>query len=44
MKYLATGAWWLALFPGLMMVAIVLLAFALGDNIKQLTDPHTVQE
>ena len=44
MKYLATGAWWLAVFPGLMMVAIVLLAFALGDGIKQLTDPHTVQE
>ena len=44
MKYLATGAWWLALFPGLMMVAIVLLAFTLGDDIKQLTDPHTVQE
>lgn len=44
MKYLATGAWWLALFPGLIMVAIVLLAFALGDDIKQLTDPHTVQE
>lgn len=44
MKYLATGAWWLALFPGMMMVAIVLLAFTLGDDIKQLTDPHTVQE
>ena len=44
MKYLATGAWWLAFFPGLMMVAIVLLTFALGDDIKQLTDPHTVQE
>lgn len=44
MKYLATGAWWLAVFPGLMMVAIVLLAFTLGDDIKKLTDPHTVQE
>ena len=44
MKYLATGAWWLALFPGLIMVAIVLLAFTLGDDIKKLTDPHTVQE
>lgn len=44
MKYLATGAWWLAVFPGLMMVAIVLLTFTLGDDIKQLTDPHTVQE
>lgn len=44
MKYLATGFWWLALFPGLIMVAIVLLTFTLGDEIKQLTDPHTVQE
>lgn len=44
MKYLATGAWWLAVFPGLIMVAIVLLTFTLGDDIKQLTDPHTVQE
>jgi len=44
MKYLATGAWWLALFPGMMMVVIVLLAFTLGDDIKLLTDPHTVQE
>lgn len=44
MKYLATGSWWLALFPGLMMVAIVLLTFTLGDEIKKLTDPHTVQE
>ena len=44
MKYLATGSWWLALFPGLIMVVIVLLAFTLGDEIKKLTDPHTVQE
>ena len=44
MKYLATGAWWLALFPGMMMVVIVFLAFTLGDDIKLLTDPHTVQE
>ena len=43
MKYLATGSWWLAFFPGLMMVAIVLLAYSLGDDIKKLIDPRTAQ-
>lgn len=44
MKYIATGAWWLAFFPGLMMVALVLLAYTLGDDIKQLIDPRSAQE
>ena len=44
MKYISTGSWWLAFFPGLMMVIIVLLIYALGDDIKQLIDPHTAQE
>ena len=43
MKYIATGAWWLAFFPGLMMVIIVLLAYAIGDNVKALIDPRTAQ-
>lgn len=43
MKYILTGAWWLAFFPGLMMAIIVLLAYALGDNIKVLIDPRTTQ-
>lgn len=43
MKHIATGAWWLALFPGLMMVLIVLLTYALGDDVKKLIDPHTAQ-
>ncbi len=41
MKYISTGAWWLALFPGLMMVIIVLAVYALGDDIKSLINPHT---
>lgn len=44
MKYISTGSWWLAFFPGLMMVVIVLLIYALGDDIKKLIDPHTAQE
>lgn len=43
MKYIVTGAWWLAFFPGLMMVLIVLLVYALGDDVKRLIDPHTAQ-
>lgn len=44
MKYISTGAWWLAFFPGLMMVVIVLLTYTLGDDIKQLIDPRSAQE
>lgn len=44
MKYISTGSWWLAFFPGLLLVIIVLLAYALGDDIKKLTDPRTAQE
>lgn len=43
MKHIATGAWWLAFFPGLMMVLIVLLTYSLGDDVKKLIDPHTAQ-
>lgn len=44
MKYISTGSWWLAFFPGLMLVVLVLLAYALGDDLKKLTDPRTAQE
>lgn len=44
MKYIATGAWWMAFFPGLMMVTIVILMYTLGDDIKRLVDPRTAQE
>lgn len=44
MKYLATGAWWLAFFPGVMLVAVVLLVYALGDELKALADPRSAQE
>lgn len=44
MKYLSTGAWWLAFFPGLMLVIIVLLFDRLGENLKKLIDPHSAQQ
>lgn len=39
MKYLATGNWWLALFPGLSLLIIVLLFDIVGENIKKLLNP-----
>lgn len=44
MKYLSSGMWWLAVFPGLLLVVIVLLIDRLGDNLKILIDPHSAQE
>lgn len=44
MQYLSTGAWWLAFFPGLMLVVIVLLFDRLGENLKKLADPASAHE
>lgn len=39
MKYLAMGKWWLALFPGLFLVFVVLLFHFMGSAVSQLIDP-----
>ena len=39
MSYLAMGAWWLAFFPGLVLLIVVLLFDIIGDNLKRLLDP-----
>lgn len=44
MKYLSAGMWWLAFFPGLMLVIIVLLFDRLGENLKRIIDPYSAQE
>ena len=44
MKYLATGNWWLALFPGLALLILVLLFDIAGENIKKLLDPTSANE
>lgn len=44
MKYLSAGMWWLAFFPGLMLVIIVLLFDRLGENVKKIIDPYSAHE
>lgn len=44
MQYLSSGMWWLAAFPGALLVSIVLLFDKLGDNIRRLMDPYSSQE
>lgn len=44
MRYLTGGMWWLAVFPGVMLVAVVVLFDKLGDNLRALLDPYTAQE
>ena len=39
MQYLAMGAWWLAFFPGISLLIVVLLFDIIGDNLKRLVDP-----
>ncbi|MDO5823658.1 ABC transporter permease [Methanobrevibacter sp.] len=39
MTYLAIGAWWLAFFPGISLLIVVLLFDIIGDNLKRLLDP-----
>ena len=36
------GTWWLALFPGLVLVASVLAVNVLGDGLRALLDPRQV--
>ena len=39
MKYLILGNWWLALFPGIMLVVVVLMFQYLGESLRRFTDP-----
>ena len=44
MKYLITGKWWLALFPGLMLVLTVVCFYTVGEGIRKLVDPASAHE
>jgi peptide/nickel transport system permease protein len=43
MKYISTGAIWLAFFPGLSLVILVLLIDKLGNTLRFLFDPKEAQ-
>ena len=44
MAYLSAGMWWLAVFPGIALIATVLLFDLAGSNLRKLVDPHSSQE
>ncbi|MEI7025371.1 ABC transporter permease [Paenibacillus sp. y28] len=44
MRYLSTGMWWLAFFPGLSLLMIVLAFDAAGEQLRRLLDPRQSQE
>ncbi len=44
MKYLSMGYWWLAFYPGLSLLFLVLLFDLIGENVHKLLDPQSAQE
>ena len=44
MRYLTTGKWWLALFPGIALVLTVILFAMLGERLRRLLDPASAHE
>lgn len=44
MKYLSAGYWWLAFFPGLALLIVVLVFDLIGDNLGKLMDPKSAHE
>lgn len=44
MTYLSAGMWWLAVFPGLALVAVVMVFDVAGSSLRTLVDPHRSQE
>lgn len=43
MRYLSTGMWWLAVFPGLGLLVTVRAFDQLGNHLRQLVDPRNAQ-
>jgi len=44
MRYLSTGMWWLAVFPGLGLLVVVRMFDRLGDRLRTLIDPRHVND
>lgn len=44
MKYLSAGYWWLAFFPGVSLLIIVLAFDVIGENLAKLMDPKKAHE
>ncbi len=44
MVHISTGKWWLALFPGLLLLIAVILFDVIGENLKKLLNPNSGNE
>ena len=44
MNYLSSGYWWLAFYPGVSLLIVVLLFDFIGENVEKLLNPETAQE
>ncbi len=44
MSYLSAGMWWLAVFPGIALVATVMLFDTVGQGLRRLVDSSSAQE
>ncbi len=44
MNHIATGKWWMAVFPGLLLLAAVMLFDGAGENLKRLMNPNSGNE
>ncbi|MCL7748579.1 ABC transporter permease [Halalkalibacter alkaliphilus] len=44
MRYLSTGMWWLAFFPGLCLLVIVRAFDVMGEQLRIMLDPHRAHE
>ncbi len=44
MNYLASGSWWLAFYPGMSLLIVVLLFDLIGENVEKLLNPETAQK
>jgi peptide/nickel transport system permease protein len=44
MRYLSTGMWWLAFFPGLSLLLVVRAFDLLGERLQSFVDPHRANE
>lgn len=44
MKYLSSGMWWLAFFPGICLLVVVFIFDKIGENLRALFDPTQSQQ
>ena len=44
MHYLSSGYWWLAFYPGVSLLLVVLLFDLIGENVEKLLNPETAKE